>query len=393
MKKPIFLFYLIIIVQLYFQNSGFAQQPVDCVDAVVVCGSSNIDLDVNGIGIQELSGTNACSSQENNSLWLRVPVQGSGTLAFTLTPESNDITEDYDFFIYGPNVECDNIGMAIRCSTTNPQGANQGNNLTGLNDTETDVSEGPGANGNSFVKSINAVAGDFFYIVIDRPIGNSPFSIEWTGTAILSSTPTSDTGSDTSVLNIENCDNLGDLNDGITNFNLEINTPLIIGAQTGVVVTYHLNENDANIGANPLSSPYTNSVNNQNIYAKITNAITGCFDVVSFHLVVNPKPDTATPTPLEACDDNIDGNATNGQVSFDLTSKNDEILNGLPPTDYIISYHLNQNDAINNVNPLASPYYNSIPNDQTIYVRVEGLTNNLCPSILPLFKLNCKRIT
>lgn len=59
-----------------------------------------------------------------------------------LTPESLSIQEDYDFWVFGPNAQCGNLGEAIRCSTTYPQAAGQANNHTGLNETSTDVSEG-----------------------------------------------------------------------------------------------------------------------------------------------------------------------------------------------------------------------------------------------------------
>ena len=134
-----------------FSFSANAQEPNDCINAVTVCGNSSFSLDVSGVGTQELSGTNTCGSQENNSVWLEVTIATSGTLAFTLTPSSTDINEDYDFFLYGPNVSCGSIGQAIRCSTTNPAAAGQGNNLTGMNATDPNPSEGPGADGDSFV--------------------------------------------------------------------------------------------------------------------------------------------------------------------------------------------------------------------------------------------------
>jgi len=120
--KPI-LFFLIYFAPII----TFAQQPNDCINAVTVCGNSDFSLDVNGVGVQELSNSNTCESQENNSIWLEVYIANSGTLAFTLTPSSTSINEDYDFFVFGPNVSCGNIGQAIRCSTTNPAAANQGN--------------------------------------------------------------------------------------------------------------------------------------------------------------------------------------------------------------------------------------------------------------------------
>ena len=127
----------------------------DCVDAIFICGNTNLSgLTSNGVGIQEISSSNACSSGENNSLWLKIKINTGGTLGFVLTPQSSSISEDLDFWIFGPNVSCNNLGTAIRCSTTNPQAINQPDNLTGMNSTETDVSEGPGADGNSFIKWI-----------------------------------------------------------------------------------------------------------------------------------------------------------------------------------------------------------------------------------------------
>src|SRR5690606_28391462 len=162
--------------------STFSQSPTDCVNAVVVCGNSNINLDVNGIGVQEIAGL-GCSSQENNSLWLRVRATTDGTIGFNLIPESNAIQEDYDFWVFGPNVTCNNLGLPIRCSTTNPQAAGQGNNHTGMNASSTDTSEGPGAQGDSFVSELNVLQDEVYFIVIDRPVGNSGFNLEWTGTA------------------------------------------------------------------------------------------------------------------------------------------------------------------------------------------------------------------
>ncbi|MGK4569064.1 hypothetical protein [Flavobacterium sp. 3HN19-14] len=118
----------------------------DCVDAIIVCGNSGFTgLTATGVGTQELDGLVTCGSQENNSIWLRLNINTSGTLGFTLKPESTNISEDFDFFIFGPDKPCNNLGHSIRCSTTNPQSISQNNNWTGMNATETDVSEGPAA--------------------------------------------------------------------------------------------------------------------------------------------------------------------------------------------------------------------------------------------------------
>ena len=130
MKKILTLFLLLNSILIFSQN--------DCSDAIEVCGNGGYqDLTAIGVGIQELNGSNTCSSQENNSLWFELTINTAGNLGFTLTPTfadgttNTDLSVDFDFFLFGPNVDCGNIGQAIRCSTTNPVAAGSANNLTG----------------------------------------------------------------------------------------------------------------------------------------------------------------------------------------------------------------------------------------------------------------------
>jgi gliding motility-associated-like protein len=375
------LFYFSIFIAI--SNLTIAQQPTDCIDAVIACGNSNINLNVSGVGTQELNGSNTCSSQENNSVWLQVTLVTSGTLGFTLTPNSTAITEDYDFFVFGPNVTCGNIGQAIRCSTTNPQAANQGNNLTGMNGTSTDTAEGPGPNGNSFVKWLNVLAGETYYIVIDRPIGNSPFSLEWTGTAQFSDPPTNESTTQAAI-DLETCDVVAPFNDGFTTFNLTDNTSIITGSQTNVNITYHETESDANIGIGELNSPYTNISNFQTIFVRITNATTGCFDITNFTLTATLGAHFSQPSDYILCDNTNDSDDTNGQVTFDLSTKNTEILDGQNPADINISYHLTSAEAETKAGILPNLYYNTTPFNQEIFVRIEDVLNPDCKSITTL---------
>lgn len=373
--------YTLLLLAICFSGlNSQAQQPTDCVNAITVCGDSEINLDVNGIGFQELSGLNNCSSQENNSLWLKVTLVTDGTLGFILTPESTSIVEDYDFFVFGPNRDCGNLGQAIRCSTTNPQAANQGNNLTGMNGSQTDTSEGPGAVGNSFVRWLDVSAGDTYYIVIDRPIGNSPFNLEWIGSAEFASPPTNESNSDLE-LNLSECDAVFPFDDFTTTFDLSVNTNLIAGTQTNVSVTYFESETDASIGSNPIIGLYTNTSNPQEVYAKITDDLTGCFEIVPFRLFVGTGANYPTPTDYRLCDDDADGDSSNGQVVFDLLIKNAEILDGQNENDLIITYHDSMNDAEFDINPLPNLYYNDIPYNQEIFVRIENSENVNCFSV------------
>ncbi|WP_418182440.1 T9SS type B sorting domain-containing protein [Algibacter sp. PT7-4] len=365
--------------------SGYAlaQAPTDCANAVIACGNSDINLDVNGSGIREFN--DSCSSNENNSVWLQVTLISDGTLGFTLTPNSTNITEDYDFFVFGPNVDCSNVGNTIRCSTTNPQAAGLRSNLTGMNGSETDTTEGPGPNGNSFVKWLDVLAGETYFIVIDRPIGNSPFSLEWTGTATFSEPPSDESGTSGTPLNFKKCDDdTTTPPDGFSNFNIGDNTIPITGNQTNVTVTYHESASDANIGINALPNTYRNIRNPQTIYARITNDVTGCFELTEFQLDVVLGPDYIEPSDFILCDNLDDGNDKNGRVIFDLSSKNNEILGGQDPSNFNIFYYTSLSDAENRTGEIPNSYYNSTPNLEEVFIRIEEVSNTNCRSITSL---------
>ena len=368
---------------LFFSQNIQAQYPTDCVDSVIICGNSTVNLDVRGVGIQELNNSNSCSSRENNSIWLQVSLVSNGTLGFTLRPNSRSIQEDYDFFVFGPNVSCSNLGQAIRCSTTNPAAANQNNNFTGMRAGSGDTSEGPGPDGDSFVQWLDVSAGDTYFIVIDRPIGNSGFTLEWTGSAEFSSPPVNE-ASTLTPLDLELCDTAIPYEDGFTNFDLDQNTSLIMGTQNDVSISYHASESDANINLNALTSPYTNIANPQKIFTRITNDLTGCFEVTDFLLKVNLGPDFAPPSPLSECDTTDDGNSNNGQTFFNLESKNLEILKGQDAASISITYHLDKDSAESGSGILASPYYNTTPNQQQLFVRIEDALNSNCRIISTL---------
>lgn len=359
--KMRFLKSIVILSVLLFTQKSFCQN--DCSDALVVCGNSNFSgLSATGIGIQELSGSNTCSSEENNSIWLKVTIQNSGTLSFTLRPQSNNINVDFDFFVFGPNVTCGNIGAAIRCSTTNPEAANQPNNQTGLSDSEMDTSEGPGASGNSFVKSINALAGESYFIVIDRPIGTSNFSLDWTGTATFSDPPTITAGA---VLDMSKCDTDNTL-DNATAFDLTSNSALALGTQTDVIVTYHVFLNDAITNNNPIPNPtnFTNSANPQKIFIRLTNSNTGCFTTSDFNLNITPYT-ANNPHNIEKCDLDNDGFTT-----FNLRDNDADLINGDP--NIVITYHPTSSSATT----LPDNYTNQTAfTNETVWAKITDSSN------------------
>ncbi|MCB7480859.1 T9SS type B sorting domain-containing protein [Christiangramia sediminis] len=364
MKKPFLLFFFIL--NLYCLN---AQNPVsDCSGAIKICGDGAISSNADGAGIQELNGSNNCSSSENNSLWLEIEITKAGSLGFELIPTSSDINIDYDFFIFGPNATCGNLDFAIRCSTTNPAGAGAINNHTGMNDLETDISEGPGPDGNSFVKSLDVLPGETYFIVIDRPIGNSPFSLNWTGSATVGGYPFPEGPEINEAEDLQTCNA-----NGLAEFDLSQNNSSIT-TQNNTTLTYHESLADASDNLMTLRNNYTSNEPKKTIYARVENDLTGCFKITEFDLIINDGPLIEPALSLEECD--LD---RTGEENYTLTDTNAEIISGLDASSYDIEYFASEADARQNLNTLANNY--SSAGNETIYARVSEVSNPDCYNI------------
>lgn len=360
---------IITLLLLFFISSiAHAQNPAsDCSGAIKICGDGRISTNADGIGAQELNGTNNCSSQENNSLWLEIEITKAGSLGFNLKPTSNDINVDYDFFIFGPNATCGNLGNAIRCSTTNPNAAGLASNFTGLNARTTETSEGPGPDGDSFVANLDVQPGETYFIVIDRPIGNSPFELEWTGTATTGGFPFPDGPEFNEGMDLETCNA-----NGVADFNLSQNTP-VINYQNNTTLTYHETIADATDGINALGANYTSTVPSRSIFARIENDLTGCSKITDFTLTINDGPLVAQNLELEQCD--LDKNLVE---DYELSDLNNEILNGIPGA-HDISFFTSENAARANSNPVSSLYTSA--GAESLFARTSERGNPDCFNI------------
>lgn len=352
-KQKIKTIKLVFVVLFLFTSLRMVSQN-DCVDAILICGDANLSgLTSDGAGIQEISSSNACSSGENNSLWLKIKINTGGTLGFVLTPQSTNIEEDLDFWIFGPNVSCNNLGTAVRCSTTNPANSNLPDNLTGMNSTETDVSEGPGADGNSFIKWMDVLDNETYYIAIDRPIGVSAFSVNWTGTATFYQPPVP-----VATNNILQC-SLPSL-PGRANFDLTPNINLAIGSQTNVIASFYTSYNDAVTNTNAIANTnsYQNTTNPEQIFIRLSNVNTGCFAITDFNLSVALPSVTAfsyttpvcintvNPDPIPASGFTSGGTYTSTVgLSINPTTGTIDLTSSLAGT-YVVTYTLLANPAI-----------------------------------------------
>lgn len=290
--KKILLVFLVFVLgnKIGAQNT----QPNDCVNAITVCSSGTFMSNANGFGQQEVAGCN--SSREHNSLWIKVNIAQSGTLGFDLIPDDPDISTDFDFWVFGPNKACSNLGPPIRCCITNPVQAGAANNKTGMNGTvlaTNSWSGSTGANNLSYVRWLNVTAGEYYYIVIDRPYstlsGKTGFTINWTGApisgtgSVLPDSPQVNKISDLIGCSVNNPPDY-------TSFDLNAVKGQINNDLANNTVTFHKSLADATDGINPLPNPYGNTQNPQTIYARVTSNIGGCYSITSFNLRVSPIP-------------------------------------------------------------------------------------------------------
>src|SRR5690606_9144712 len=135
-------------------------------------------------------------------------------------------------------------------------------------------------------------------------------------------------------------------NDGVADFDLESQTLTILGAQpsSDFTVTYYSSQASADAGTGALSSPYSSS--GEPIWVRVELASDANCSNVSvgplFDLVLNPVPEIL-PASQSICDNVLPGD--DGFGEFDLTLSETSILNGLPATDYTITYYEDTADA------------------------------------------------
>ncbi|WP_282043966.1 choice-of-anchor L domain-containing protein, partial [Winogradskyella flava] len=157
--------------------------------------------------------------------------------------------------------------------------------------------------------------------------------------------------------------------DGLVEFDLSVKDAEVLGAQAGMIVTYHLTEPDAESGTSILPTLYTNTqIGGQLVYVRIENPLTGCYETTSLQLIVVPLPSTVTVSSYTLCDYNNSGDE---QEQFDLTTKDVEVINGQP--NMIVTYYESQSDAIAGTATITGLYAN-MSNPQEI---VAVLTNTM----------------
>ncbi len=164
-------------------------------------------------------------------------------------------------------------------------------------------------------------------------------------------------------------------------FDLTFNDNLILGTQDAALfnISYHTSFNDADTDVNPIANPTTYlGTDTDVIHFRIEDTDSGlCYETGSFTLNVFSTV-TAEDVTFAMCDDDSDGDDTNGFVEFDLSAIDTQVLGTQDPSQFSVSYYSSPTDADSGTNALPNLYTNTNANTEEIYARVENDFNTDC---------------
>ena len=182
-----------------------------------------------------------------------------------------------------------------------------------------------------------------------------------------------------------------DNNDGFATFSMQEISAEITGQVTlSYLVTHHLTQSDASSGSNSLPNTYTNTVaNSQMVFARVLNTTTNQVQIITYNLIVNATPSVSSYT-VSVCDS--DGTLNGLTASSALSTYNPNFsLNN----QYTVSYFNSQTNAQANLNPIVAttPYTNTTPYQQVLFVRVQSSAGCFSISQLVLLVQTCGATT
>jgi gliding motility-associated-like protein len=197
------------------------------------------------------------------------------------------------------------------------------------------------------------------------------------------------------ILEPQSIDYCDEDNDGFTTLVMEtFNTVAAQGVQAANV-KYYLTEQDAINNENILPDFVYNLSNPQQLYIRVTNAQTECYDISTLEVNVVSAPEIMYPEPIIVCDDDNDGIS-----SVNLESKISEITT--TTAGFEITFYNDYSLAIEGTDEITNTD-NFTTASQYIYARVENETTgcyslsgfyvyvNTLPEFIPISNFeNCE---
>ncbi len=171
----------------------------DCRTAIVICSDKKFSFIPKGRGIDDFANpknNQGClERRENYSAWFyfefRKDMPKNSQILFNLSATRANALADYDFAVYGPNLNCDSLGKPRRCSFAGLKSDPTITTInTGLDSTRTDTTED--LTGDGFLKPMIVQPGEGYFLLIDYfagvgsgidTINPQNFTMSWGGNA------------------------------------------------------------------------------------------------------------------------------------------------------------------------------------------------------------------
>ncbi|HEX9980166.1 MAG TPA: PKD domain-containing protein [Flavobacterium sp.] len=151
---------------------------------------------------------------------------------------------------------------------------------------------------------------------------------------------------------------------------------IVLGSQSPSTfdVSYFLSQTDAEDDVNPLSDNFEPPLGISSLFVKISNQSSpSCNILTDFQISVSTLPTVDAVGDFVICEnlpyDDIE--------EFDLSIKISEILGNQAASDFQVSYHLSEADAVSSNNALPFLFHN-ISTPQTIFFRIQNSDEMTC---------------
>ncbi|WP_052143621.1 T9SS type B sorting domain-containing protein [Wocania ichthyoenteri] len=165
------------------------------------------------------------------------------------------------------------------------------------------------------------------------------------------------------------CDNDNNPQDGFSIINLDATIPEVVADPTGLIIGFFTSYNDADNDVDPITERTNYNANTQTVYIRVENDDSlSCYNIVEYEITVNTLPIIPNLTPFQICND--DGSPT---AYFLMVDKDVEILNGQTGKEVYYFEDAGFTTPIDKDND-----FQNSSNPQTIYVRVENITDPTC---------------
>ena len=160
--------------------------------------------------------------------------------------------------------------------------------------------------------------------------------------------------------------------DGFSTINLQNVISEVVSDTNERSITFYNNQSDADQGLNQINNETAYSAQTESVFIRVENTVTGCHSTEILSVTINTLPVFQPISNYKICEDNSDGFG-----DFIFNTKDVEILNGQSGKQ--VFYYLNQTDADNRTNAIdKSSIYQNTSNPQTIFARVENITDENC---------------